>query len=170
MDHTTLKPTFEMKSEGRMPIPSVLFYFMLVMFGLPAVMLFLTTIGEVFETPWLVGVYLVSWFPIALLFFLKWALARYAVRLYMDRTIEILYPFKTVRVSLHEVTTAGVVMIPTNRRHMSMAHVVLGSADGATVATFSANMFDANQIERFFVELIKLAPQIAISRSQQNVQ
>lgn len=162
---TTSNSRFSMSCEDRLPVPKFLFYFMMVMFGLPAVMVFLTTIGDIGESPWLIFVYLGSWMPVALLFGLKHVLSRYAVHIQQDHTVEIVHPFKTQRFSAQQIDTAGISSVRSQGGRVVQYYVVLGDSTGKALASFSATMFTPEQIEEFFQALQHSTPTVNIVRS-----
>ena len=154
---------FSARNPGRLPVPGVLGCVMVVAFSLPAVMLVATTWKELPNYPWLAAAWVGSLFPLAVLYVIRRLMTRYNLRLYADGLVEIVFPFKTVRIArgeLASVTAQGVYVAAIRARR---TWLVFASRDGKVLASLSPSAFEAGVVERFLGALREVNPQVAIS-------
>ena len=156
---------FETGNRGTLPVPRVIGCLMVVVFGVPALMLVATTWREVPKYPWLIAVYLASLFPFLVLFVVSRLMARYALRVHADGGVDVVLPFKTVRIAkadLAAITLTSTYVAATNARR---SWVVLSSPDGATWTTFSPSAFDAKAFEQFLAAVREVNPNVKIGNA-----
>ncbi len=66
---------------------------MFIAFGMPAAACILFTIHELPQHPWLILLYVISCFPVAVLFVLRRLMSRYALAVYENGDLEVTFPF-----------------------------------------------------------------------------
>lgn len=153
---------FETGNPGRLGVPAFLAVFMVVIFGMPAILLPATTWDMVPEHPVLLpAVYVLAFFPLAVLFVLRRLMARYAMRLFADGAVELVLPFKT-----HRLAAANLARIvfsaagAANRGRQPFANFV--GPDGRVAASVAASAFSTGQWHAFLDALRSTAPNVTV--------
>ncbi|MBX3577903.1 MAG: hypothetical protein KF723_11885 [Rhizobiaceae bacterium] len=156
------EPLFETGNPGRLGVPPAGMILMIVVFGFPAVMLPATTWSLVPEFPiMLPAFYLLALFPLAVLFVLRRLMSRYALRLLNDGTVELVLPFKTIRLSAATLSRVVFSRAGTaNRGQQTFASFI--DARGTVAASVAASAFSSGQWQGFLDALRTLAPHIAV--------
>lgn len=108
------KKIFAYRRPAGMGLPVMIQVVMFIAFGLPAVACVLFTFQELPQNPWLFGLYLVSLFPLAVLYLLTRLMSRYALAVYENGDLEITFPFS------REVLPAGsVARVSSDSRYVA---------------------------------------------------
>lgn len=158
---------FEAKNAGQFGVGGCLTSWMYIVFGGMPVLLVLMTIGEFSEAP--VGLtifYILSLFPLAVLFVLRRLMARYALRLYRDGAVETVLPFKSIRIApadLAAIRTASVSAATPGTSSIRKAYVYFLSRDGASQAVVAASAFTDEQWQGFYKALAGVRPDVEVS-------
>ena len=161
--HETL---FEMRNSGGFGVGGCLTTVMLVVFGGIPVMLVAFTFQEVSEAPVLLPLFwLASLFPLAVLFVLRRLMQRYAVRLERNGTVEVILPFKTIRMAPDELVavrpdTVNVATSGTAPMRRSFAHFI--GPDRSVKASVAMSPFSDAQWQEFFARLAQARPEVEI--------
>ena len=157
---------FEMRNTGDLGVGGCLATWMLVIFGGMPLVLVAMTWQELGEEPVLLPIFwLVSLFPLAVLFVLRRLMRRYAVRLRRDGGVEVILPFKTIRLAPAElaavrtdtVSVATPASAPARRR---FAYFI--SPDRQVKASLAMSAFGDDQWREFFSRLAELRPDVEV--------
>lgn len=157
---------FEARNTGQFGVGGCLTGWMYIVFGGIPVMLVLMTIGDFSEAP--VGLtifYVVSLFPLAVLFVLRRLMARHALRLYRDGAVEAALPFKSTRIApanLAAIRTASVSAATPGTSPIRKAYVYFLSRDGTSQAVVPASAFTNEQWQGFYTALAGVRPDVEI--------
>jgi hypothetical protein len=160
---------FEMRNTGDFGVGGCLTAVMLVVFGGMPLMLVAMTFQELGEEPVLLPIFwLVSLFPLAVLYVLRRLMRRYAVRLRRDGGVELILPFKTIRIERGDlaavrtdtVNVATPASAPARRR---FAHFI--APDRQVKGSLAMSAFRDEQWQEFFARLAELRPDVEIGAS-----
>lgn len=154
---------FQAGNAGGLPVPPVIGCFMMGAFGLPAVMVVATTWRQIPQYPWLLLVYLASLFPFLVLWVIKRLMSRYALRVFSSGDVEVVFPFKTVRIGRFDLAT---VAITSNYVHAINARrywIVLADRAGKTLATFSPSAFTPQSLQAFVAAVLQVNPSVQVT-------
>jgi hypothetical protein len=157
---------FEMRNSGDFGVGGCLTIVMLVVFGGIPVMLVAMTFQELSEAPVLLPIFwLVSLFPLAVLYVLRRLMRRYAVRLRHDGTVELILPFKTIRLEPGELVavrpdTVSVATPGTAPIRRRFAHFI--GSDRSLKASLAMSAFSDEQWNEFFARLAQARPEVEI--------
>ena len=158
--------SFEMRNSGDLGVGGCLTIVMLVVFGGIPLMLVAMTWQELDEAPVLLPVFwLVSLFPLGALYVLRRLMRRYAVRLRHDGGVELILPFKTIRLEPGElvavrpdtVSVATPGSAPVRRR---FAHFI--GPDRSVKASLAMSAFSDAQWEEFLARLARVRPDVEV--------
>ena len=157
---------FEARNAGQLGVGGCLTTWMYVVFGGIPVMLVLMTIGEFSEAPMgLTIFYILSLFPLAALFVLRRLMARHALRLFRDGSVEAALPFKSIRIApadLAAIKTASVSAATPGTSPIRKAYVYFLSRDGASQAVVPASAFTGEQWQDFYRALAGVRPDVEV--------
>jgi hypothetical protein len=153
---------FEARNPGKLPVPGCLGCFMVGVFGMPAVMLPLMTWKEVPQNPWLLLVYIGALFPLAVLYVLKRLMSRYNLRVFQDGLVEIVYPFKTVRITQAELASVALQSTYVAALNGPRTSLVFTSRDGRMLASLAPQAFGGDAITRFVETLRSVNPDVSL--------
>lgn len=141
--------------------------FMLAVFGPLPFALIAFTINVWHEAP--VGLtifYILSFFPLAVLFVIGRLISRYALAVERDGTVEIVYPFKTLRLSPSDfawVTTQAAHLGYNQGMPIRRPDVKFVRADNHIAASVAMNAFSPQQWQDFLAALQSVRPDVRVS-------
>ena len=157
---------FEVRNSGQLGVGGCLTTWMYVVFGGMPILLVLFTVQEFSEAP--VGLtifYILSLFPLAVLFVLRRLMARHALRIAGDGSVEVALPFKSIRIApgdLDSLRTATVNAATPGSSPIRKAYVYFLSADGTSQAVVPASAFTEAQWQEFYRALAGVRPDVAV--------
>lgn len=151
---------FEFHHPRGLGLPIFIQIVMIVAFGMPSIACFLFTLQELPQHPWLVLVYLVSLFPMAVLYLLARFMGRYALKVYENGDLEVTFPF-----SKKILSSGSVSKITSDSRYVAatkstMTWIRFVSHEGQILLSLAGSVF-AKQVFDEFVAAAKSAnPQL----------
>ena len=158
---------FEARNSGQLGVGGCLTAVMLIVFGGIPLGLVAMTVGEIGEAPILLPLfYLVSLFPLAVLFVVRRLMTRYRLRLERGGTVEVTLPFKSVRLApgeLAAVRTASVAAATPGTSSMQIAYAHFIGTDGQVKASIAMRVLSPEQWRDFFAALSQLHPGVEIA-------
>jgi hypothetical protein len=153
---------FQTGNPGKLALPGFATIFMAVVLGFPAVVLPPMTWDLQPEMPILLPVlWIGACFPLAVLYVLGRLMSRYALRVFSDGSIDIVFPFKTVPIDAGKL--ASVRQASGGSQRMRQVFVQFVTIDGKVAADVARNAFSTVQWSGFFDALRQAAPQVAVA-------
>lgn len=153
---------FEARNPGKLPVPGCLGCLMVAVFGMPALMLPLITWKEVPQNPWLLLVYIGAFFPLGVLYVLKRLMSRYNLRVFQDGSVELVYPFKSVRIPQAELASVVLQSTYVGAIQGPVTALVFASRDGRLLASLQPQAFGGDVIARFIAALRSVNPDVSL--------
>ena len=157
---------FRAGSRGGFGVGGCAGWFMLAVFGPLPFALIAFTINRWHELPVALTIfYVLSFFPLAVLFVIGRLISRYALAVERDGTVEIVYPFKTVRLGPTDFSRVVVQTahlgynqgVPIHRPDVKFAR-----ADGSVAASVAMNAFSSEQWQAFLAALRGARPEVRV--------
>lgn len=157
---------FRAGSRGGFGVGGCAGWFMLAVFGPLPFALIAFTVNRWHELPvGLTIMYILSFFPLAVLFVISRLMSRYAIAVLAGGTVEIVYPFKTMRLGPGDFSR--VVM---QAAHLGYApggpihrpDVKFARDDGAVAASVALNAFSPEDWQGFLVVLQRVRPDVRV--------
>ena len=142
-------------------------WFMLAVFGPLPFALIAFTLSRWHEAPVVLTIfYIASFFPLAVLFVIARLITRYALAVGRDGTVEIVYPFKTVRLAPADfawVTTQAAHLGYNQGMAIRRPDVKFVRADNSIAASVAMHAFSQGQWQDFLAALQHARPEVRIS-------
>lgn len=157
---------YEMRNSGQLGVGGCLTSVMLIVFGGMPLMLIAMTVQDIAEAPISLPIfYLVSFLPLGILYVLWRLMKRYALRIRRDGEVELVLPFKTIRMArgeLGSVKTAEVRAETPGTSPMRRTLAYFIGADGQVKANVAMAAFTGEQWQGFFAALSRARPEVTI--------
>ncbi len=154
---------FHAENKGSLGLPRWILFLMITMFGLPAVVLPLFTWHELGQNPLLVILYIVAWFPLGVMYFLKRLMTRYGLRVYQDGQVEIVYPFSIQRWNVHQMSEVQHKRHFVGATHSYRTWIHFFDLEGKHLCSLSPMAFQAEDLATFTSQLKLLNPKLVIA-------
>lgn len=157
---------YEARNSGQLGVGGCLAIWMFVVFGGMPLALIAMTWQDVGEAPvWLPLFWLVSFFPLAVLLYLRRLMGRYALRVGRAGWVEIALPFKTIRLEpgeLAAIRAASVNAATPGPAPMRRAFVYFLGPDRSVKATVAMAAFSQEQWTGFYDALARVRPEVEV--------
>lgn len=157
---------FEARNRGQLGVGGCLAIWMFVVFGGMPLALIAMTWQDLAEAPvWLPVFWLVSFFPLAMLLVLRRLMGRYALRIGRAGWVELVLPFKTIRLApgeLAAIKAASVNAATPGPAPMRRAFVYFLGPDRSVKATVAMAAFGQPQWADFYEALARVRPDVEI--------
>jgi hypothetical protein len=157
---------YEARNTGQLGVGGCLGIWMYVVFGGMPLALIAMTWQDLAEAPvWLPVFWLVSFFPLAMLLVLRRLMARHALRIGRAGWVEIVLPFKTIRLApgeLAAVKAASVTAATPGTAPIRRAYAYFLAPDRSVKATVAMAAFGQDQWAAFFDALARVRPDVEI--------
>ncbi len=144
------KMIFAYRHATSLGLPLIIQVVMIVAFGLPALACILFTLQDLPQNPWLIILYLVACFPLAVLFVLARLMSRYALAVFENGDLEVKLPFS--RVTVAAGTLDSIVLesryVAATKSQMSWFRFV--DRDGRVILSLASSAFSNQVFEDFF--------------------
>ena len=157
---------FRTGSKGGLGVGGCGGYYMLAIFGPLPFALIAFTLNRWHEAPVALTIfYVLSFFPLAALYVIGRLISRYALAVERDGTVEIVYPFKTVRLGPGDfvrVTTQAAHLGYNQGMAIRRPDVTFVRADNSIAASVAMNAFSNQQWQDFLAALRSARPGLRI--------
>lgn len=157
---------YEARNSGQLGVGGCLALSMFVVFGGMPLALIAMTWQDLGEAPlWLPLFWLVSFFPLAVLLCLRRLMARYALRIGRAGWVEIVLPFRTIRMApgeLAAIKAASVNAATPGAAPLRRAFVYFLGPDRAVKATVAMAAFSTEQWQGFYDALARVRPEVEV--------
>lgn len=144
---------FATKNPGKLGVPLWIAIVMVVAFSIPLFALPFIRLSDIYETPLLILIYPAAFFPLSLLYLLRRLMTRYALRVYEDGSLDVIYPFTAIHIPRERLQelffeTHFIATVNGNRTWIRFV-----DSKAEVIATLSPNAFDRESLDGFIAAL-----------------